>query len=89
MSKEELIEYEEMKSEFKRNSYYVSAISLANIVVVACLFRNFFHYSGWKKFGISVGTFLSSHYSGMYAVNHKAENMCDKYIDKYKNNFLI
>jgi len=73
-----------MENEFKNNSIYVTALSLANIVFVAACFRNFFHYPFWKKSAISISTFFGSHWSGMYKIKKDSEEMCDKFINKYK-----
>ena len=55
---------------------------------VAALFKNFFHYPFWKKAGLSVTIFFGSHWSGMYTLKRDSELMCDKYIDKYKQEFI-
>ena len=88
MDKSELTEIADIRRQYKYRCWYVSTVSLANVVCIACLIRNFFRYSKFKKFSISTSTFLTSHYLGMYVVEEEASNLSNKFIEKYKENFF-
>ena len=85
MEKEDLAEYNKLKTKYNHRTIAITGVSLINIVVIASMSKNFLKYGMWKKFLIGTTVFFASHYSGMYDVKKEADELNDKLINKYQH----